>query len=332
MISLKNNKVHIPTKWEDVKPEHIKDTVRIVQLCIEGKLDVFEMRLLLLRLYTGYRRSRRRWRFKNQENINSNLFLLSEKIRFPVKPVYGNPELLNVVSPKVRKRLQTEFPFEIFDIELSDQIAMIREHLKVGITVNFSMRKNPLPVLKSRMRKWYGPAFTIRAGDVQTDMLAEEFIDSLSYFRLYSKTGREEDLNTFVSVLYRKERGKYATFEAQANAFQFKLIAHEHKIMVTWWFQSVLDWLRTSSPYAIIFDAPKSENEKGYSNPASGIYSLSKAGYGSKKEISRLPLTDYLGMQVQQISDNVQQLRAIDEKDPIISEKLGIKLKYIQTL
>ena len=136
-------------------------------------------------------------------------------LTFPLKPYYHNPEILEVLSPELREKLQTTLPVDITNPDEIQQLETIAGLLQWEPVINLTMNKNPIPKINGMQ----GPVFDIdENGIVTTDIIAAEYVDAYEFFNLYRNTKAQKYLNCFISALYRQNRKEYSTFETQQNA------------------------------------------------------------------------------------------------------------------
>jgi hypothetical protein len=341
MISVKgkNRTITIPDSWDELTPDQYISTVKLIYQVIDGALTIIDFRLKLLQELTEYERSNKRFDQDDQEQINSNLYLLAEMLKFPLKPNYFNPELLTVLNPELQMKLRYFFPWEINDPGLMPELQMISDRLECCMAINLNMHYNPLPyltpqppLLKDRGRLT-GPTFNIdKNGMVETDILACEYVDAMEYYLLFQKTKEVRYLDMLVSMLYRPERGKHNTFEAQLRAKNLELLDINLKRGVFLFFQNIQEYLVTRSRYKILFNREEDDSKAISLGIISTIYSLSKKGYGSSEEISMELIPDYFSMLLDMLIDAVGNMRSMNLKDPEIADKLKVPLFVIMQI
>lgn len=335
MIEIRHKKkeIQIPDRWEELTPDQYLSVAGLLFDFFEKKLNLYDFKIELLKKLTNYKRSKKKFSIDTQEQINNNLWLLADQLSFPVKPVYKNLELIDVLDPRLQKRLQKKFPFEIYDPEFMPELEMVMTRLDYSPVVNFNMKKNLLPSFKYNKTIYQGPVFNIdRNLVVETDMTTLEFIDSYTYFRLFVKNGDEKYLRNLVSVLYRPDRSKYSTFDTQKRSDS--LIGIDPGVLqaVFLFFENLKEYLVHLSPYKLIFSGTETDKKKISLGISDTLYGLCKAGYGSKDEISNMGLNDYLNLLLKQIIDAIESLRQMKKKDTEIAMELKLPVEIIMQI
>ncbi len=155
-------------------------------------------------------------------------------------------------------------------------------------------------------------------GVVQCDITAELYADTLELLDIYTSTRDTDTLDMLFSKYYgRLPRG----------------LSRESKLALYYNLRGYFDWIRTLPDYNLLFNRSRvSEQEPRQPAPlgtSSGIYTLSKAGYGTLEEIKALPLFEYLGVMVQIVVDNIHELAALQVKPSEIAEKLGLSVEQV---
>lgn len=147
------------------------------------------------------------------------------------------------------------------------------------------------------------------AGVVDCDLTAEKYVDALTLTDLYTRTRKVAVLERLVKLLYGSIES-ISLFEMTAVYYNFR---------------GFLDWLQSLPQYALIFR--HTGKKKAGESPlglSSSIFTLSKQGYGTLKEIKELDVFSYLGVLVQMSIDSIRQLAAAGLKAGEIVEKTGI--------
>ena len=152
------------------------------------------------------------------------------------------------------------------------------------------------------------------AGVVDCSLTAEQYVDALTLTDLYTKTRTPATLEQLTDVLYGGHDG-IDIYEQTAVYYNFR---------------GFLEWLQGLPQYAIIFR--HTAKKKGGDSPlglASSIFTVSKQGYGTLKEIKELDVFSYLGVLVQMSIDSIHQLAAVGLKPGEISEKTRIPIDLV---
>lgn len=193
------------------------------------------------------------------------------------------------------------FPYRLVDLEDGSKEA----------SVHVRLCRNLLPLLGHS--KGYTLDIT-PAGVVGCNLTAEQYVDALTLTDLYTRTRSQSTLEELVKVLY-------GSIE-DINIFEMTAVYYN--------FRGFLDWLQSLQQYDIIFR--HTGRKKSVESPlglASSIFTVSKQGYGTLKEIQELNVFSYLGVLVQMSIDSIRQLAAVGLKAGEISEKTHIPLDLI---
>lgn len=335
MIRLKSKygQVEIPDSWDELTQEQYLDVASTLLDLVGGSMDLVDFKLVLLKRLTGYSRSRRRFSDEDTQRINENLFRLAEMLRFPIRPKYENPEVMEVLSEPLRKRLKNLFPFEIFDKQFRGELKMVEGLLKYGAEINFTMKRNPLLSIIYNDLEMHGPFFEVdKNGLASTDIMAGEFVDAYEFYSIYQATGDRLYRRKLCLTLYRQDRSVYTGAETRVPGYLGTTIIAPHvEYAVFLFFQNLLEYL-FKSPYGILFGRSENKTAKISLGMISTIYSLAKEGYGTKEDISRLNLADYLNMMIKQVIDAVSSLRSLDKSDTEIASELELPIETIMKL
>jgi len=337
MITIRGNKgkpVLIPDQWDELTPELYTAVSGYIYEMVNGRMDVLDFRLKLLESLAGYRRSKQKFTAEEQRTINENLFRISEKIRFCIKPKYHNPEVLDVLAQPLRELLKEKFPFEIYDQKFRAELKMVENLLQYGASIRLGMKKNPMEVLSvfvhefsSKYNFYFGPYFMIDRNNLAvTDMRAGEFVDAYEYYSLYQRTQHMDYLDRLVFTLYRSDRKSYEPV-VQLPKVEFSM---GQKYGVFLFFQNLMEYLVNNPLFGILFNRTTDRPAPGISiGMVSTIYNLSAAGYGTKQDIAQLNLADYLSMMVKQMIDAVNQLKTLDKSPTEIAKELEIPVENV---
>lgn len=210
-----------------------------------------------------------------------------EKIHHPGEVLYENAFRLSEMLT---------FPYTLQDQE--DGSKTVSAHIRLC--------RNLLPELGGH--KGYTLDIT-PAGVVNCDLTAEKYVDALTLTDLYTRTRKQAVLEDLVRLLYGSTKD-ISLFEMTAVYYNFR---------------GFLDWLQSLPQYALIFR--HTGKKKAGESPlglSSSIFTVSKQGYGTLKEIKELDAFSYLGVLVQMSIDSIHQLAAVGLKTGEIIEKTGI--------
>jgi hypothetical protein len=333
--------VKIHDQWSELTQAEYVGVCGVIAQIQAGELSFFDARLKLLEVLTGYKRSKKRYSADDQQQINDNLSILAGMIRFVFKPEYTNTEILDVLTPDLRTLLHSQFPFEISDSQHVQQLKTVGELLKYRIAINLDVQRNYIPELTYPTGTFYGPLWQVDENNIlTTDILADEYIDALDYYKLYHQTQNPIYLQGLAAALYRPNRKKYDSVEVQKNAYQTPS-QPEVLLGIYYFFQGIQEYLVNKSAWHILFAKANSPTPDSYRGTANSkislgmvehLYSLSKEGYGSREQLGLLNLKDMLNLMFKQLQDTVGTLRSYKLKDYQIAQKLQLSIEIIQQL
>jgi len=325
MIKIETN-IHIPDRWDELTQPQAIETVLLLEGYFKGEYNLTEFRLKLLKKLTGYHPDKKKYNPEAWDQITFNLFTLSELLTFPLKPLYHNPELLEVLPEALQTKLQTTLPCDISDPNELQQMQTITSLLKWEAQINLHICKNIMPDINGIP----GTVFDIdEHGVVTTDMIAAEYVDAYEFFNLYRQTRAVKYLDAFISSLYRRNRGCYSTYLTQKNAALFTNVPVHVKNVAYLWFQSFLEYLYERSQFTWLFNRTKSTEESFSMGMGASIYQLASAGYGTKTEVELYPLQDYLSIQLKELTDAIKSMKDMDMKMNEIEKKTGLSADII---
>jgi len=318
--------VFIPQAWHELTAKQVTCAFELLEGFIRGEITLWDVKVSLLAYITNYKPDDKTRTAEEREMIACNFSLMAEHLGFLVRPVYHNPELFEVLSPELQKMIPNKFPFEIYDEKYRAEIDMIKGMLKYSAEINTDMHKNIIPAIDTDNGTMTGPVFDIDSyGVVKTDIRAAEYVDAYDFHKLYQTTRNEEYLNTFLAVLYRKNRLKpYSTFDAQQRASDFAHVDKYTKQAVFMWFHGLLEYFYERSPFAMLFN--KQDDAEGFNlGMSNSIYSISAKGYGSKKEVENFLISDYFAIQLREVVEAVRTMKAYDKPIQEIERETGLK-------
>ena len=323
----KPGEVNLPTAWHELTTNQFKPLASVIYDQM-GKRDIIELRLLMLQAITGYERSKKRYTEDEAEQINCNLYILSQFVMFPFRTIYDNPDLINLLSPELQKRLQKCFLFEIHDSEFTEEIAKFGGLLKYKIDLNLNITSNLIPDITIGGIVYKGPRFNIdKNGILDTSLVAGQWIDANDYANL-------NDLAGIAACLYFNKRADYSTSLAQEQKPLFEN-ANPADLKAIWLvFKAMQNYLVAHPRFSVLFSRKKKTEE--YFDPSKIevsssdiIYHLVKEGTGSLAEVMNMPVLDFLNIQVKNIADAIKTLREMGKKNGEIAKALKMDIDIV---
>ena len=204
MITINRNKknkkpVDIPDKWNELNSVQYLDVIKLLYEIFNGSdFDPENFRLKLLQKISGNKVLRFKFMKRTKiekENRTTNFFILSDMFRFPIKYAYDNEEAYFKFPEKLRLKLVKYLPNEIYDHEFLEFLNNSQD-LKPRVVFDLDFNRNLLPEFRYGAETYVGPSFNIdEHGVVQSDLIAEEYIDAFSYYNIFLKTNDEKFLS-----------------------------------------------------------------------------------------------------------------------------------------
>jgi hypothetical protein len=315
----------VENSWDELNSVQFVETCSITNQFFAGKFDIDEYRLRLLEMLTGYKRKTKRNEMADQ--INENLFLISEQLTFAVMPQIGPEEVLEFFSPELRELLKTRFPWEIFEPEHVQQLLTVKGLLKIGFSLNFDLTRNLLPQVSKGNKVYKGFYFDTVNGDIKTNLTAEQYLDASEYFNAYSEDKNPGFLASFINCLYHKRSTPHSKDIPSVDDKKTK----DAIVMVFMYIQKTF----LNDPiFKILFTEEQSSGSMAKLNLGSSeaILQVVEEGYGSLNEVKKMNILDFFNTQIMILKKHVAQLRAMDKKAGEISKEMNLSIDVINQL
>jgi hypothetical protein len=344
MIEIKSKKgiVNIPNEWGELSQEQYLDVMALMYthpVRSNSAMDMFEFRLRLLNLLSGYARSNKKYSPVDQEDINSILYILAAKMTFVYRPYYPETEIFEVMSEDLSEKLKISFPYDLSATDFAHEIHQFNDLVKYTPVINYNMKQNPLSVLKikrpwKRSLKVKGPVFDIDPlGVAITNITAGEYVDAQDYYSLYNSTHEDRYLKALCFVFYRLYPGAYNAVKTQKQLNQNPEISDIFFLGFYSFFQNIQEYFLTHPVFKILYTSTETAaaNKISLGN-AESIYNAAANGYGNVEQIKNLNLADYMSLLVKDIKDGVATLRGYKKKDHEIAKALKLPIEIIKKI
>lgn len=321
--------INIPDCWEDLSPSQFIDVIALTEAAASGNYPLMTFRLLLLQYLTGYQRSKKRMKPEYAETINSNLIILANMLRFPLKPRYRDEEYIEILSPEVQELVRENFIYDITEAKYQPEINLIRDRISFSPEIRLNMKRNLLPQIKIGRTIYYGPHISIDAnGIAETDIVAQEWLDALEMHDAWQKYNTPEYLAGMVAVLYRQKRSNYHSNEVIERRRLFMNLPVKTLRAVVYVLANLFHYILKHPVYGTLFtgNEQKTKMNTGYSVI---ISALSRDGYGPPSEIQQKNLFEYLDILVDSLRNGIKMLRENKVKDFEIAKKLQIPIETV---
>lgn len=315
--------------WEDLSPLQFIETVELTNQFLTGSFTLEEYRLRLIEMLTGYQRRKRKSKFADQ--INENLFLISEQLNFAIRPKVGPDEVMEFFSPDLREALKTRFPWEIHEPHLLSQLVQMKNNLEIAYDLNFNVGRNPVKYLKFGTTILEGPVFEASDDELNTNLKAGIYLDAHEYFQAFSQTKDRKYLDRMILCLYKPIDKPVAepveadfTDEKVKNAIAFVFLFIEQTLVN----DPVFSILYSRSSDGELVE-PRNKLDLG---PDAAIGQLVAAGFGSHESIVNLDIRTFFNYQILIIKRNIETLRGYGKKVDEIGKELNLPIETIQKL
>lgn len=343
----------VENRWSELSPMQFVEAVKLTNQFVSGAITgLDEYRLRLLEMLTGYKR--RKKRRKHADQINENLYLISEQLNFAILPDVGPPEVLEFFSPELRELLGTRFPWEIYEPEYVAQMRTVQRMMTVNFRVNFNLEKNPLPVIRKGNELFKGPVFSTENGDLETNLKTGPYLDASEYFNAYVETKKEKYLERFFTTLYvqseptvphlgdeeRQRRGGFVpltegdeTPSGVGGGSVPNFAESSVKDALVMLFIYIQQTFATDPVFSILFQHNENTGTgKLHLGSDEAIGALVEAGYGNHNEVANLDICTFFNYQIMFIRKNVETLRSMKKSPGEISKLINLPITTIQKL
>ena len=303
---------YIPSTWEEMNTAMF---VRVSEalFCSSG-LSVPQTRANVLSAITGIK-------ITSEVNCHQELASLT-RFCFIIS---HNADILEIIDSELTNLLAWCLPSEIDDARLKLQLQHVAGMLETKASLNLKIRSNKIPSIAGLR----GPVFSIdKNGILETDLLTGEYLDSLEYLAAYEQSKDEKYLANATACLYRENRKKYSTFEAQQQAVMFYGLP---EVKAVWLMMLAWQHYFTTHPiFSVLYSGNSSETSNKITAGISElIYQFSKEGYGTIDDLMHMPIVDFLNIRVKSLRDYIYQLRANNKKDSEIADILKLDIQTV---
>lgn len=331
MIELAGHIVPIPHSWDELSLDEFSGVCDALFSYFFDHRDDNQLKLDVFKSVFDYQRGTSELSQDEIERINLNIILIANHINFYRKPKYEDPEQLSVFPEHIQKMLLEKFPEDITDPEIKRQIQPIIPLLNYSSAFNLSIKQPPLKSLVFEGKKPVALYYSIdKSGLLETNMVAEQFVDAQDFFNQFHRTGDKKYLNNLATTLFFHPGNQYNSLIAQAKASTFE---NESILPIAYiLFRSLYEFVSRESVYQILFKSVDDGPRKLTLGPSGTLYDLAKAGYGNVNHIKKLPLADYLNLLLKQLIDSVHQLRAYKKTNLEIAKDLHLDLETVTQL
>jgi len=314
----------IETAWDELTPSKFKEVVNL--LFDAGSMAKAELRFKILEILVGEKLP------KPKVEICCHQ-CLAEWTKF-VFSISINDDVVQVLSNKLKNILTYALPDEIDDKTLLKELETVKSIIQPKFGFNLALTSNLLPEISIGKKKFHGPVFNIdKFGILETDITVGEYLDAYEYQHIYAQTKDTKYLANMAACLYRQNRQKYNTFEAQQRAILFQ--EHLNKELKAIWFMLICwqNYFYNHPVFGILFSGSgESDPDKISLGSYGHVYTMSKDGYGKIDDVVMMPITDFFNIQVKSIQEAVVSLRGMKKNNGEISIDLKLPIETVLKL
>lgn len=182
-------------------------------------------------------------------------------------------------------------------------------------TITIRLEQNLLPQLGGVTGYHY---VTDRAGVVDTNLTAAQYVEMLALMPLYSlyiSKGKDilPVLDNMVDVLYPGA----------------KKVTDAEKLAIFYNYRGIMETIAADPDYDLIFHTLPGTGAASPAGPQASILALSKAGYGDIEKIRSLDVYTFLAALVQQTVDSIRALSSSGMKPGEIADRLHLSVEQV---
>lgn len=208
---------------------------------------------------------------------------------------------------------QLDFPYRIHEKE-------DRKEVEFQICVNRQM----MPKVKQNK----GYVFNVDSGTIETSIVSEQYIDAISVLQIYNSTKKLQVIDMLIKVLYCPlPYSKENMQNVKPSDFTYS-----QKMACYYNFRGLLEWIRQINKYDILFNSAENRPGRSPLGMEGSLYSLSKAGYGTLRDICKLDLFTYLDLLLSMTIESIHSLKGCGLKPMEIAEKLNLTVGQISSV
>ncbi len=303
-FELNDNSYKCPDKWEELSSEQYLFLSDLLLQYSLGKISVTEVRAKLLQklLQLDFKR------LPKGSLLFENMYLISRQLTFMFKIVYEDQKQFSFFSEDTQKMLERYLPEDLYpspEIELAEQ-------MKCHFAIDAVFAKNLLPQAGGVQ----GYEFDVEGGFVSTTLTAEQYVQAVTLYGAYVKSGNQEQLEMLANTLY-PDGENFTEAELHGVFLNFGAI------------QTFL----YNTKYGILWQRKSTgKNNKLTVGLMDSVYTLSSEGYGNLVEVKNYNLITYLDLLLKQLIDSVKTLQSYELKLPEIAEKTGLSIEQLNTI
>lgn len=232
-------------------------------------------------------------RAKDREQINMNLFLLSEKI---------------------------DFAFRI-------------EENKIIINNDFKKNPVPYILLPKKWFRWYRGRKFNKGISAFTDITGKEYSDCFDLYVAYHESKdqafRDSCLNQIIAILYPCTKN-YQKNMVSDHAERIAALDPAIKFGILLWFTGIVDYYTSHPVYSILYPkGDKEASDKIGTGMNSIVLMVTQKGYNPKENIS---LNDLFDVQIEMLKNRLAEALASGAKIEEVAKKTGLSIIQINQL
>lgn len=323
MLKLKFNKntYQVPDRWEELSQNQFLQTLEAVTNLFNGKIDLFQFRIMMALIVTGLKP--RRIRSTEKEMLMSeNLYRIGSEITFPLVVKYKNRKAFSRMKKAVREKLGRYLPEEITE-DLPEK--RWGEKAEKKVEPDFVFAANLVPEIRVRRKKLQGFTFHLDGNMLVTSLTAGQYIEAQSAWAEAAQTGDSSMLRLMAAVLY--SPGKYKSADVLALSRLLAGVSLQVLNAVFVNFQAIQEFISTGTKYSLLYkDSGQKMSKNAVTGLESAAYSLIRSGV---KKPERMNLMKFLDLLYNDVVTSVTELHRQEMPLDKISEKTGLSISKI---
>ena len=257
--------------------------------------------------------------------ISENIYRAAREFTFFFKIEYA--KTINHLSIESQKLLRKRQPQEL------PQTPEIRwaKKLKCKYVPDSVFAAQLIPQIIVDKETFQGYKLVLNGQILSTSITAQQYIDANTIIEEFFNSNDFDLLNKLIAILYFP--GIYEPDRLNEFELIFRNINPVIKQGVLLNFNALTQFLALRTKYGIMWTSIKKEKTPDITIGLNDtIYSLSKLGYGSVDELSRINLMTFLNLSLKNIIDTVNSLHENEVSIIEISNKTGLPVTSIQKL
>lgn len=308
-----NNEYTFNSEWEELIQSEALEIFRIIRQLEQGDITLDKAQAEFFMHVAGIHIPKS----KREGIFWENLYQASKMFRFFFYYHYEDQRYKHL-SLETKDLLKRHLPE---DLSQTTEIRVATK-MKPGFKIDCVFGKNLIESVKIGEEVHMGYHFKNKNGFINTSLTATQYVEAIAVSNKYSADRTEEDLNLLTAILYSDPE---KAFEQQDH---FSKLDTDTRYAIWRNFRAICTWLSTKTHFSLLW-AGKSSGKKGSNSVGDMIYSVSKAGYGSTDQVSKLNLMKLLEIMEKITIDGLRAMKDAKMKMIDISKASGLPIEII---